>query len=262
MDKRDEGRDESEDEVWEQRDAASGSGHEDIDTDEEIEKIKMEERRDKNMIRNNVDDATSSSTLDPYECDTDEEIEKIKMEEMEEKKKKQEIIISKKSVDPFDCDTDEEIEQTKEEKSVKGKLSHNAYECDTDEETPENDVDPYEVETDIDEEEIVKLLPKTSNLSLGNLPDYFDCHQFYLHGDFQPSERTLLERYIIACGGKVQPYMGAEVMLVITHSRWNKMFDDALTVSQVVEFVKPRWLFKCKDEGRMVEFGDCKVERK
>ena len=208
LDKRDEGRDESEDEIWEQRDAASGDKDEDIDTDEEIEKIKMEERRDKNMIRNNVDAATSSSNLDPYECDTDEEIEKIKMEEIEEKKKKHEITNSKKSVDPFDCDTDEEIEQTKEEKSVKGKLSDNAYECDTDEETPEKDVDPYDVDTDIDEEEIVKLLPSTSNLSLGNLPDYFDCLQFYLHGDFQSSERILLERYIIACGGKVKPYMG------------------------------------------------------
>jgi hypothetical protein len=137
------------------------------------------------MIRNNVDAATSSSNLDLYECDTDEEIEKIKMEEMKEKKKKQESTISKESNDPFECDTDEEIEQTKKEKSVKGKLSHSAYECDTDEETPEKDVDPYDVDTDIDEEEIVKLLPSTSNLSLGNLPDYFDCHQFYLHGDFQ-----------------------------------------------------------------------------
>jgi hypothetical protein len=56
--------------------------------------------------------------------------------------------------------------------------------------------------------------------------------------------------------------MGGEVMLVITHSRWNKMFEDAMDVSEGVVFVKPRWLFKCKDEGRMVAYGDCKVERK
>jgi len=258
LDKRDEGREESEDEIWEERDAG-----EDMDTDEEIERIKLEDRKEKNMQRNNVEAATSSSTLDPYECDTDEEIEKIKMEEMKEKKKKQENVPVKKGIDPFECDTDEEEEQTKkEDNKVKVKLSNNAYDCDTDEETPENEIDPYDVETDIDEDEIVKLLPDTSNLSLGRLPDYFDCYQFYLHGDFEQSERILLERYIIACGGKVQPYMGAEVMVVITHSRWNKMFDDALAVSEGVEFVQPRWLFKCKDEGRVVEYGGCKVERK
>ena len=39
------------------------------------------------------------------------------------------------------------------------------------------------------------------------------------------------------------------------------MFEDARDVSRGVQFVKPRWLFLCKCEGRMVEFVDCKVEK-
>ena len=115
--------------------------------------------------------------------------------------------------------------------------------------------DPYDAETDIDEEELEKLLPNTKNLSLGSLPDFFNNYQFFLHGDFKPAERQLLERYIIACGGKVEPYMGAEVKVVITHSTWDKMFDDARKVSVRVQFVDPKWLFKCKNEGRMLEYG-------
>ena len=55
--------------------------------------------------------------------------------------------------------------------------------------------------------------------------------------------------------------MEESVMFVITHSRWNKMFDDAKHVSKGVQFVKPRWLFKCKDEGKMVELGEYRIEK-
>ena len=86
LDKRDEGRKESEDGIWEERDS-SGDAVEEIDTDEEIKRIKLKDRKEKNMQRNNNDTVTSSSILGPYEYDTDEEIEKIKMEEMKDKKK-------------------------------------------------------------------------------------------------------------------------------------------------------------------------------
>jgi len=164
--------------------------------------------------------------------------------------------------DPYDCDTDDELEQ--KDRSIKSEpKTQNSYDCETDEETPTQDIeaDPYDVETDIDEEELEKLLPNTENLSLGNLPDFFNHHQFFLHGDFKPAERQLLERYIIACGGSVESYMGAEVKVVITHSRWDKMFEDARKVSNRVQFVDPKWLFKCKNEGRMLEFGYFKIEK-
>jgi len=228
LDRRDEGREESEEEVWEQNDMDENRDY-DCDTDEEIEKIKMEEKKEK---KNKENASTApSETFDPYECDTDEEIEKIKNEERLEKQK------LKKGIS--ECETDSEI-------------------CGNP--TTENDIHPYDVETDIDEEEIAKLLPNTSKLSFGSLPDYFDCQDFYLHGDFQPGERQLIERYILACGGTVQSYMGAEVKVVITHSRWDKMFEEARAVSRGVEFVRPGWVFRCQGEGKVVEFGQYQVE--
>jgi len=263
LDRRDEGREDSEEEVWEY--VAGGASSDkvqeaEVDTDEEIENIKLEESKKKEMEENKVV-VDRSQPNHMYECDTDEEIDRIKEAEREEEKQKVKRSHPKNIIDPYECDTDEEIEDVKRNSKLENeKLPNDTYECDTDDETTK-DIDPYDVDTDIDEEECVKLLPDTSNLSLGALPDYFDSQEFYLQGDFQPGERKLLERYILAFGGRVQPYMGTEVMVVITHSRWGKMFEDARAVSRGVQFVKPRWLFLCKDEGRMVEFGDCKVEK-
>jgi len=243
LDRRDEGKEESEEETWEQGD--------DCDTDEEIEKIKMEEQREKEQkIKHST--ASSSKTTDPYECDTDEEIEKIKYEELVEKEKLAKQVKKKK---------------LEEERSTeKQEYASNAYDCDTDSENDElatngnNSIDPYDVETDIDDEEIVKLLPKTSKLILGCLPDFFKRLKFYLHGNFQPDERKLVERYIVGCGGKVEQYMREEVKVVITHNSWEAMFEDARSVSSMVEFVRPEWVFKCTDEGKLIEFGDFLVD--
>ena len=257
LDRRDEGREDSEEEVWEY--VAGGAAPDkvqeaEVDTDEEIENIKLEESKKKVMEENKVV-AERSLPNHMYECDTDEEINRIKEAEREEEKQKVKRSHPKKIIDPYECDTDEEIEDVKRNSKLENeKLPNDAYECDTDDETTK-DIDPYDVDTDIDEEECVKLLPDTSNLSLGALPNYFDSQEFYLHGDFQPGERKLLERYILAFGGRVHPYMGTEVMVVITHARWGKMFEDVRAVSRGVQFVKPRCLFLCNNEGRMVEFA-------
>ena len=219
-----------------------------MDTDEGIEHIK---RNDGNQL------AAKSNV---YECDTDEEIENIKARERKEGEKKRREKSPPKNIDPYDCDTDDDdIEQNKKgEKLDKNNLSS----AKADEVTEIMATDPYDVETDIDEEKLVKLLPDTTNLSFERLPDYFAHLQFFLHGDFHPDERKLLQRYILGCGGKVQPYMGAEVKMVITHSKWDHMFDDARDVSHGVKFVNPRWLFRCKDEGRMIHLGPDEVQNR
>jgi len=259
LDKRDQGREESEDEVWETI-VSTSRDEEDMDTDEEIEKIKREESARKGIEggdKSKVGSSANRRASNAYECDTDEEIEKIKVAERIESSGGSP---PPKNIDPYNCDTDDELEQ--KDITAKSELkTKSRYDCETDEETPDIEVDPYDAETDIDEEELEKLMPNTKKLSLGKLPDFFNNHQFFLHGDFKPAERQLLERYIIACGGKVEPYMGAEVKVVITHSRWDRMFEDVRKVSHRVEFVDPKWLFKCKNEGRMLEFGHYRIEK-
>eukprot|EP00092_Neocalanus_flemingeri_P049906 GFUD01057503.1.p1 GENE.GFUD01057503.1~~GFUD01057503.1.p1 ORF type:complete len:671 (+),score=267.75 GFUD01057503.1:61-2073(+) len=257
LDRRDEGKDESEEEVWE-KDSTTENGDYECDTDEEIEKIKTEEEKEKKQKRNAI--ATASEMIDSYECDTDEEIEKIKNEERLEKQKMEKQKLEEQKLEKQKLEK-QKLENLKLEKQ---KLEKNTYDCDTDSENDEystidNDIDPYDVETDIDEEEIVKLLPNTSKLGYGSLPNYFDCQEFYFHGDFQSGERQVLERYILACGGKVKAYMGEEVNVVITNSRWDKKFEEARAVSKEVEFVRPEWVFRCQDEGRVVEFGHFQV---
>ena len=95
---------------------------EELDTDEEIEKIR---REDEEKSRSFV------VKTEEYDLDTDEEIEKIQKESAKTRKEK-ELSIAK--TEEYDLDTDEEMEKIQEEKpKVKTDEidSDEAYEADT-----------------------------------------------------------------------------------------------------------------------------------
>ena len=202
LDKADKNQDESEDEVWEDKQ------------------------------NNNVD----------YDCDTDEEIERIKEEEKRESKMKDDLKISENSagastskVGAYDCDTDDEIEECKNEKNGK-----------------ENTTDPYDVETDIDEEELDRLLPNTSKMKMEKLPTFMSGLTFILHNQLSSKEKSLLKRYIIASGGEVENYISSNVDFVIAISKDEQMFSQATNLKSGVKFVLPAWIFSCQDENKLV----------
>jgi hypothetical protein len=57
------------------------------------------------------------------------------------------------------------------------------------------------------------------------LPDLFLNKNFYIYGDFKPSEERLYKRIIVAYGGSVHNYLSDAVDFVITDKEWNKDFD-------------------------------------
>ena len=202
LDKADKNQDESEDEVWEDKQ------------------------------NNNVD----------YDCDTDEEIERIKEEEKRESMMKDDLKIPENSagaltskVGAYDCDTDDEIEECKNE--INGK---------------ENTTDPYDVETDIDEEELDRLLPNTSKMKMEKLPTFMSGLTFILHNQLSSKEKSLLKRYIIASGGEVENYISSNVDFVIAISKDEQMFSQATNLKSGVKFVLPAWIFSCQDENKLV----------
>merc|ERR1719443_2230111 len=151
---------------------------------------------------------------DDYDCDTDEEIERIKREEEKENIKKRDTETKKvgnsekEESNLYDLETEEEIKQSKNEKkeskkrleveasngnSIKTDV-YNSYECDTDDEeqvkeTTSGEDDPYDAETDIDEDEIERLIPNTETLSFQKLPDFFHDHHFFLHNELSLKRR-------------------------------------------------------------------------
>ena len=118
----------------------------------------------------------------------------------------------------------------------------------------------YDADTDIDEDVIEALRPRTDHLDIDPLPSYFESKQFYLHGDFDEGEAELVTRYIAAFGGIVQPYMGEAVSTVISANNWwAEDFAEALEVNPSVRFLRPSWVFACCDEARIVEEGSHRI---
>ena len=173
-------------------------------------------------------------------------------------------------VAPYDMDTDEEIEQIKQKEAEESgrTVKKGAYEVETDEELePEptkvkNDGDDsaYDADTDIDEEVLDEMRPKTKHLDFEPLPNFFASQEFYLHGDYEAGEAELIERYIVASGGRVQPYMQKTVDKVVSASNWwSDDFSCALEVVPGVSFLRPSWVFACTDQGRLVEEGTHRI---
>lgn len=236
------------------------------------------DRNDQKMDESEDEVLEEQAPNDDYDCDTDEEIERIKREEEKENIKKRDTETKKvgnskkEESNLYDLETDEEIKQSKNEKkeskkrleveasngnSIKTDV-YNSYECDTDDEeqvkeTTSGEDDPYDAETDIDEDEIERLLPNTETLSLQKLPDFFHDHHFFLHNELSLKERKLLNRYIIACGGIIKSYIDNQVEFVITKDLSEDEIKDARKVNENVKIVNPKWIFKCKDKDTLVD---------
>jgi DNA-repair protein XRCC1 len=227
LDKDDKNKDESEEEIFEQVDE-----NVDCDTDEEIEKLKDEENKKKSFEKVNKTD---------YDCDTDEEIERVKAEE------------NKNLTAKNACASNEEesLLRNKTESSNISKEETDKYDCETDDEEGSSN-DPYDAETDIDEEEIERLLPNVSNVSYDELPSFFRGKNFYVDALFPASERKLFVRYITACGGCVlNTTQFRDIEIVISKSK--KKPEEIRSWDDKTLFVKPVWLFACKDADAFLD---------
>ncbi|GFU34177.1 DNA repair protein XRCC1 [Nephila pilipes] len=101
------------------------------------------------------------------------------------------------------------------------------------------------------------LLPSevnTSNLPLPELPNLFKKRHFFLYGDFSPPKYHDLQRYITAYNGMIEDYMSDTVKYVITESKWDQNFEEALNNNEDLIFVKPEWIFKCQEVGKLVPY--------
>ena len=227
LDKDDKNKDESEEEIFEQVDE-----NVDCDTDEEIEQLKDDENKKKKFEKVNKTD---------YDCDTDEEIERIKAEENENPTAKDA------------CASNEEessLRNTTESSNI-SKEETNKYDCETDDEEGSSN-DPYDAETDIDEEEIERLLPNVTNVAYDELPSFFRGKNFYVDALFPASERKLFVRYITACGGCVlNTTQSRDIEIVISKSK--KKPEEIRSWDDKTLFVKPVWLFACKDADAFLD---------
>ncbi|XP_071656610.1 DNA repair protein XRCC1 [Patagioenas fasciata] len=82
------------------------------------------------------------------------------------------------------------------------------------------------------------------------LPDFFQDQSFFFHGEFPAGEGRLLQRYVVAFGGSVSPYMSDSVTHVVTSQDWDPAFDEALELRPSLTFVRPHWLRLCGEQQR------------
>lgn len=94
----------------------------------------------------------------------------------------------------------------------------------------------------------------TKDMPLPDLPEFFKGKHFFLYGNFSSEETHKLHRFIIAFDGSIEDYMGEKVKFVITNSRWDKNFDEALCENDNLIFVRPQWIFKCGQDCRFVPY--------
>jgi len=235
LDKDDQNKDESEEEIFEQVEENI-----DFDPDVEIEQIKDAENKKKKFEEVNKAD---------FDCDTDEEIERIKAEEK----------INQNDARANDDEERQALALGEEASSVKKKNNPNnisreeidKYDCETDDEEG-NKSDPYDAETDIDEEEIERLVPNVSNVAYEELPSFFRGTNFYVDALFGSNEKKLLARYITACGGCVSgtpPFTNIQIVI----SKSKKKTEELRMWDEKTLFVKPAWLFACKDADAFLD---------
>ncbi|GIX84526.1 DNA repair protein XRCC1 [Caerostris extrusa] len=103
----------------------------------------------------------------------------------------------------------------------------------------------------------ISLLPSkmdTTTLPLPELPNLFKQRHFFLYGEFSPKTYKDLQRYIIAYNGVLEDYMSNTVKYVVTESKWDENFEEALNNNDDLIFVKPDWVFKCHETGKQVPY--------
>ncbi|ROT69715.1 putative DNA repair protein XRCC1 [Penaeus vannamei] len=111
----------------------------------------------------------------------------------------------------------------------------------------------YDADTDVDEDNKKYLQPPdTSALPLPSLGDYFAGKTFFIYGRMDENTKKMVRRYIIAFNGTLEEYMTGEVQYVITEDEWDENFDAALEENASLQFVKPAWIWKCSNKGKLV----------
>lgn len=160
----------------------------------------------------------------------------------------------------YDEDTDMDSgEDTEDEvRRIKQKMNKNG-------EAKDDDADPYGDSTDNDEPSAKKALSSDvtkmevdddddNDSGLPELPDFFTDKNFFLYGDFSVSERRLLTRYITAYDGEMENYMSEKTNYVLTYSKWDDNFDEALADNTGLVFVKPKWIYSCHEKNKAMPF--------
>ncbi|XP_035211970.1 DNA repair protein XRCC1-like isoform X1 [Stegodyphus dumicola] len=136
-------------------------------------------------------------------------------------------------------DTEDEIRKVEAKAVKKDKLSHIKVDSN---------------ETDDVDSSILYSKPDTKDLPLPELPNLFKSRHFYLFGDFKFQMEHDLKRYITAYNGVIEDYMSDTIKYVITESKWDKNFEEALNENEDLIFVKPQWIFKCHEQGKLVPY--------
>lgn len=96
--------------------------------------------------------------------------------------------------------------------------------------------------------------PNVDDLPLPDLPNLFKRKHFFFFGDFSALKLHDLQRYITAYNGIIEDYMSDRVKYVITESKWDKNFEEALSDNEDLIFIKPLWIYKCHEAGKMVPY--------
>uniref|UniRef100_A0A0X3P385 BRCT domain-containing protein n=1 Tax=Schistocephalus solidus TaxID=70667 RepID=A0A0X3P385_SCHSO len=90
---------------------------------------------------------------------------------------------------------------------------------------------------------------------LPDLPDFFADKSFFIFSkDMPEKEDSILRRLIIAFAGKIENYMASTVNFVVSRTSWCSDFDDALSASPTVVFVKPDWIYACDKAAKYVPY--------
>ncbi|XP_051845504.1 DNA repair protein XRCC1 isoform X2 [Antechinus flavipes] len=115
----------------------------------------------------------------------------------------------------------------------------------------ENGEDPYAGSTDENTED---ESPESPDQPIPELPDFFQGKHFFFYGEFPGEERRQLVRYVTAFNGEIEDYMNDQVQFVITAQEWDPSFEEALLDNPSLAFVRPRWIYSCNEQQRLLPY--------
>ncbi|XP_072463946.1 DNA repair protein XRCC1 isoform X2 [Notamacropus eugenii] len=115
----------------------------------------------------------------------------------------------------------------------------------------ENGEDPYAGSTDENTDDEGPELP---DQPIPELPDFFQDKHFFLYGEFPEEERRQLVRFVTAFNGEIEDYMNDRVQFVITAQDWDPSFEEALLENPSLAFVRPRWIYSCNEQQRLLPY--------
>jgi len=170
-------------------------------------------------------------------------------------------------VEEDECDTEDELRKARDDISFlyKDKKRHSDDAEDDDDEYGGSTED--ESDNDRKDDHAASEPSKDQNKceavlsNLPPLPNYFNRESFLIYGDFEPTERRRLVRYITAYNGVVCDYMNDNIKYVISDKEWDGTFDETAASNSSLEFIRPSWIIKCHEEGQRVPPKDFQIDR-